>query len=60
MGIDLLVHKEPDKIFTIYVYKIKFKVYIAIHTNQTLSSEVWYLKANEPKEKFKLFQNKNK
>lgn len=53
---DVVVYNEKDLTNYIGVSKSKNKQYIIINSEGTTSSEVLYLDANKPDEKFKVFQ----
>ena len=53
---DELVYTEEDETFWLGVGKDKAKGYINIVSNATVSSEMWFLNADEPNGKFKLLQ----
>ncbi|MCH8068768.1 MAG: S9 family peptidase [Candidatus Marinimicrobia bacterium] len=52
---DVLVYEEKDETFSTYVSKTKSKKYLLIGSYQTLSSEYRYLRADNPKGRFKIF-----
>jgi oligopeptidase B len=53
---DELVYQEDDEEFNVYVYKSRSDDYIMIGADQTLSSEAWYLDADNPASAPKLLQ----
>lgn len=53
---DATVYEEKDKTNYIGVGKSKNGEHIMIYTGGTLSSEIWILDANKPRESFKVFQ----
>jgi oligopeptidase B len=53
---DVLVYEEKDETFSIEVTKTTSRRFILIKSEQTLSTEVRYLKANRPLGKFKILQ----
>ncbi len=53
---DVLVYEEKDKSNYIGVYKSKNDKYIFISSSATMSSELWMISADKPKDKFKVFQ----
>ena len=57
---DKLVYEEKDKTFSCEVWRTKSKKYIMIGSYQTLSSEIHYLDANKPNDKFKIFLPREK
>jgi oligopeptidase B len=57
---DKLVYEEKDETFSCYVWRTKSKKYIMIGSFQTLSSEIRYLDANKPHDKFKIFLPREK
>jgi len=52
---DPLVWEQKDPSFYTQVYRTKDDQYIVIHTQSTVSSEVWYADAHAAQFKFKLF-----
>ncbi len=57
---DIAVYEEKDNTNYIGVGKSKNAQYILIYSGATLSSEVFYLNANDPKGKFRVFQPRRK
>ncbi len=55
---DTLVYEESDEIFGAYVWKTKSKEYIMIGAYATPSSEVRYLKADNPDGEFQILQKR--
>ncbi len=55
---DELIFEEGDETFGVTVYKTKSRKYIIIACYSTLTNEYHYLSADEPKGKFKLFQER--
>ena len=55
---DQLIFEEGDETFGVTVYKTKSRKYIIIACYSTLTNEYHYLSADEPKGKFKLFQER--
>ncbi len=53
---DQLVYEELDETFSAYVWRTKSKKYIMISSSATLSSEIRFLSADEPKSEFKILQ----
>ena len=53
---DTLVYEEKDEEFSIYVYKSRSDRYIMIGADQTLSSEFWYLDADDSTSEPQLLQ----
>ena len=53
---DVLVYEESDDTFSNFVYKTKSKKYIIIGSSQTLSSEYWFLDADNPTGTFQVVQ----
>lgn len=53
---DVLVYQEDDDTFSCYVYRSKSDAYIFIVSDQTLSSEVRLLEADDPTGEFRVFQ----
>lgn len=52
---DTLVYEERDEEFSTYVWKTKTKRFIMVASDQTLSSEVRYLSADQPESEFTVF-----
>jgi oligopeptidase B len=52
---DPLVWEQTDDSFYSQVYRTKDDRYLVIHTQSTVSSEVWFADASDPKLEFKLF-----
>ena len=52
---DQLVFEEADDTFTCYVLKTKSRQYLLISSDQTLTSEVHYLPADDPQGAFQVF-----
>lgn len=57
---DITVYEEKDKSNYIGVSKSKDRKYIFIHSQATLSSEVYFIEANKPTSAFKSFQRRMK
>lgn len=57
---DVLVFHEEDETFNIGVGKSKSKAYLAIYSNQTLSTEIRFLDANTPNGEWKIIQPREK
>ena len=53
---DELIFEEKDSTFSCYAHKSKSKEYLFITSEQTLSSEVRYLKADDPGGEFRILQ----
>jgi len=53
---DVLVYNEPDDEFYTAIYRTKSRKYLLIESEQTLSSEYRYLKADDPTGSFKVLQ----
>ena len=51
---DVLVYEEADPTFSTYVWKTRSQRYILIHSEQTLTSEVRYLDADNPQGEFRV------
>ena len=51
---DVLVYEETDPTFSVYVWKTRSERYILIHSDQTLTSEIRYLDANNPQGDFQV------
>jgi oligopeptidase B len=52
---DPIVWTQEDESFYTHLYRTKDEKYILIHTQSTVSTEVWYADATAPKLEFKLF-----
>jgi len=52
---DELVYQEDDDTFSCYVFKTKSKRFLMIVSSQTLSTEVRYLEADDPRGEFTVF-----
>lgn len=50
-----LIYDEKDETFSVFVYKPLSQNYIYISSSSTLSSEIRYVKAHQPKSTFKVF-----
>lgn len=57
---DELVFEETDDTFSCYVFKSKSGAFIMIGSSQTLSTEMQFLDANTPNEKFQIIQPREK
>ncbi len=53
---DVLVYKEKDNTYSVYVSKSKSEKYIFIISHSTLSTETRYVDARTPEAEFKVFQ----
>lgn len=53
---DQVVYHEKDETFTTFVYRSKSKEYIIIGSNSTMTTEYQILKADQPNDKFTIFQ----
>ena len=51
---DVLVYEESDPTFSVYVWKTRSEKYILIHSDQTLTSEIRYLDADDPQGEFQV------
>jgi len=51
---DVLVYEETDPTFSVYVWKTRSERYILIESEQTLTSEIRYLDANNPQGDFQV------
>lgn len=56
---DELVYHEKDNTFDVHVTRSKSGAYIFINATSTLSSEVWFLKADTPLDPFTRFQRRS-
>lgn len=59
-GPDTLVFEEPDETFLIQISKDKNDDFIYMKIDSTLSTEVHYLDANKPNDKFKIISKREK
>jgi oligopeptidase B len=57
---DVCVYEEKDETYSIGVYTSKSQNYVLIYCHSTLSNEVHYLDANNPKGKFTVFTPREK
>lgn len=55
---DLLIFEEKDEEFACHVHQSKSEEYIFIHSQSTISSEMRFLKADDPKGEFTLLQGR--
>ncbi len=53
---DVLVYLEPDQAYEVYLEKTRSKEYLLIKLESETTSEVRYLKADNPTEEFKVIQ----
>lgn len=53
---DVLVFDEKDETFDVSVYKTKSRKYIMISSNNTVSDEYRFIKADEPEAEFQIIQ----
>lgn len=53
---DMLVYQENDPTFSTFVFTDKSKTFIMVGSESTLSTEYWFLDANNPSGKFKVIQ----
>jgi len=51
---DVLVYEETDPTFSVYIWKTRSEEYLLIHSDQTLTSEVRYLDADNPQGEFQV------
>jgi len=51
---DVLMYEETDPTFSTYVWKTRSERYILIHSDQTLTSEILYLDADNPQGEFQV------
>jgi oligopeptidase B len=45
---DVLVYEESDPTFSLWLWKTRSDKYIVVHAEQTLTSETWFLDADDP------------
>ncbi len=57
---DVLVYHEQDNTFDVYIWKSKSTQYIFAQSGSTLSTEMCFLDANKPNDKFELIQKREK
>ncbi len=57
---DVLVFEEADETFDVHVFKTKTQRYILIASQQTLSSEYRYIRADEPDGSFRMLQERER
>jgi oligopeptidase B len=55
---DKLIYKEKDPSFFVYIEKSKNKRFLFIETGSHITSEVYYLRSDNPDGNFKLFQER--
>lgn len=55
---DILVYEEPDEEFSCMVHKSKTEEYLIIHSESTISSEMRFLKSDEPTGEFQILQER--
>jgi oligopeptidase B len=53
---DVLVYEETDETFTCYVTKTKSRDYLVIHSGQTVSDEVRFVRADRPLDRWQVLQ----
>ena len=53
---DAVIYEETDEEFSAFVYRSRSDKYLMINSNQTLSSESWYLDADKPTAEPQLIQ----
>ena len=51
---DVMVYEETDPTFSVFVWKTRSERYILIHSDQTLTSEMRYLDADNPQGEFRV------
>ena len=57
---DEIVYEEKDESFSVGISKSKSEEFLFINSRSTLTSEVRFLNANTPDDKFKVFENRTK
>lgn len=55
---DEMVYFEKDETFDVFVSKTKSKKYVLIGSNSTMTTEYQFLDANQPNNKFQVFQSR--
>lgn len=58
ISLDQLIFEETDEEFSCMVHKSKTEEYIFIHSESTISSEMRFLKAEDPEGEFQLLQER--
>lgn len=53
---DELIYEELDEEFSCVVHKTKSEKYILIHSESTISSEIWFVRADQPTAPFQMLQ----
>jgi oligopeptidase B len=53
---DQLIFEEKDEEFSCVVHRTKSEKFILIHSESTISSEIWFLNAESPQGEFQLMQ----
>ncbi|EDM44500.1 Oligopeptidase B [unidentified eubacterium SCB49] len=57
---DLLIYEEKDTGFGVSIRKSKSKKYIFLNTSSSTSSEIWYLKTDQPNDLFSVIKPRKK
>jgi oligopeptidase B len=55
---DLLIYEESDEEFSCMVHKSKTEEYLFIHSESTISSEMRFLRADQPEGEFQILQER--
>jgi oligopeptidase B len=55
---DQLIFEEKDEEFSCIIHKTKSEKFLLIHTESTISSEIWFLEAENPAGNFRLIQER--
>lgn len=55
---DVLIYEEPDAEFSCMVHKSKTEEYLFIHSESTISSEMRFLRADQPNGQFQVLQER--
>ncbi len=53
---DVLIYQEEDEMYFLSLDKTKSKKYLLLNLESKITTEVWYLDADRPEERFKLIQ----
>ena len=57
---DSIIYEEKDPSFSVSIEKTKSKEYIFLNTSNSVSSESWYIKTDNPNGQFKVIQPREK
>ncbi|TFV97571.1 S9 family peptidase [Algoriphagus kandeliae] len=56
--LDQLIYQEDDEEFTCHIHKTKSEAFLFIHSESTISSEIRFVDANNPKKEWKILQKR--